>query len=175
MLVLYTNLASLQARTALERTQDGMGTTLQRLSSGLRVNSARDDAAGLAVATRLDAQHRGTIVGARNANDGISLMQVGDQALASMSDGLQRMRELAVQSLNSPLSDADRRALDAELQQRLAEVDRTAADTRFNGRSLLDGSFGQATFQIGSGSGDTVGVDLSTSVRADHLGARQYQ
>jgi flagellin len=170
-LVIYSNLASLQARYALDRTQSATAASLQRLSSGLRIHSARDDAAGLAVSERMQAQWRGTDQGARNANDGISLMQVGDHALASMSDGLQHLRELAVQALNAPLSASDRSALDADLSQGLAELDRTAANTTFNGRSLLDGSFGTATFQIGSGSGDTLAVDLSTSMRSAQLGA----
>ncbi len=170
-LILYTNLASLQTRNALARSQDGAAVTLQRLSSGLRIHSARDDAAGLAVSTRIEAQWRGTEQAARNANDGISLMQVGDHALGSMSDALQHLRDLAVQSMNGTLSASDRTALDTDLQQGLAEIDRTAAATTFNGHALLDGSYGQATFQIGSGGADTLQLDLSTSVRTSQLGA----
>lgn len=170
-LVLYTNVASLQARSALSRTENATASTMARLSSGLRIHSAKDDAAGLAVSSRIEAQWRGTDQAARNANDGISLLQVGDQALGSMADQLQRLRDLAVQSLNGTLSDADRKSLDADLQQGLAEIDRTASNTTFNGRSLLDGGYGNALFQVGAGSQDALSIDLSTSVRTDHLGS----
>jgi flagellin len=170
-LVLFNNVASLQARAALDRTQDGTMTALRRLSTGLRINSARDAAAGLAVAARLEARARGTGQATRNTNDGLSLLETGDHALASMTDGLQRLRELAVQSLDGALGTSDRQALDTELQLGLAEIDRTAPATAFNGHAVLDGSYGQALLQVGSGAADTLSIDLSTSLRTTHLGA----
>ena len=169
-LLINSTVASLQAQTRLARSQDGLATALQRLSSGLRVNGARDDAAGLAVAERMRADLGGTQAALRNVNDGISLFQTGEHAMGQMQQQLQRMRELALQSLNDSNTAGDRRALDGELQQLLAELERTAGSTRFNGRKLLDGSAGQMEFQIGAGSQDTVSLDLSTDLRSTQLG-----
>lgn len=145
--------------------------TVARLSSGLRVNSARDDAAGLAIAARLSAIERGDVQALRNANDGVSLAQTADGALGAMADRLQRMRELLLQSGNGALDAAGRGFLDDELRRQRDEFDRVAAGTRFNGRALLDGSFGPALFQIGAGSQDTLSVALDTSSRAADVGA----
>ncbi len=170
-LVVNSNLASIATRRALDRNQATLQVALQRLSTGLRVNSARDDAAGLGIAARMTSEARGDAVALRNANDGISLLQTGDQALASMTDRLQHVREVAVQALNGTLADTDRGALDRDVQAALKEADRVASATSFNGKKLLDGSFGSGDFQIGAHSGDTLAVDLSTSVRTGQLGA----
>ncbi|MEM6301916.1 MAG: flagellin, partial [Pseudomonadota bacterium] len=143
----------------------------QRLSSGLRINSARDDAAGLAISQRFTTQIRGLNQAARNANDGISLAQTAEGALAEVTNNLQRIRELAVQSANATNSDSDRTAINQEVSQRLAEIDRIAQQTSFNGRNVLDGSFGSALFQVGANVGETIGLNLATSVRTSAVGA----
>jgi flagellin len=143
---------------------------MQRLSSGLRINSAKDDAAGLAISERFSTQIRGLNQAQRNANDGISLSQTAEGALAEVTSNLQRIRELAVQSANSTNSASDRAALDQEVQQRLAEIDRVASQTSFNGQKILDGSFGNAVFQVGANVGETINVSLSTSMRYSVLG-----
>ncbi len=170
-LVVNSNLASFAIQRSLDVSGDALRTSMQRLSTGLRVNSARDDAAGLAIAERMSAQVRGDARAGRNANDAISLLQTGDQALAGMVERLQRTREIALQSLNGGATDADRASLDQEAQASLREADRLASATSFNGRRLLDGSFGTGVFQVGAGSGDGLSVDLSTSVRTSKLGA----
>jgi len=148
-ITLSTNLASLTAQRNLGTSQAGLHTSMQRLSSGLRINSAKDDAAGLAISERFTTQIRGTSQAVRNANDGISLAQVAEGALKGSGDILQRVRELAVQSANATNSASDRKALQAEVDQLLAELDRMAQTTEFNGKKLLDGSFGTANFQVG--------------------------
>ncbi|MCK9990652.1 MAG: flagellin [Rugosibacter sp.] len=168
--IINTNIASLTAQRNLNGSQNSLQTSLARLSSGLRINSAKDDAAGLGIATRMSSQIQGLNQASRNANDGISLAQTGEGALASVADNLQRIRELAVQSANATNSDADRAALDAEVQQRLAEVDRVASQTSFNGRKLLDGTFGSATFQVGANVGETISIGLSGNMRATAIG-----
>jgi len=169
--VINTNVASLNAQRNLMTSQSSLTTSLQRLSSGLRINSAKDDAAGLAISDRFTTQIRGLNQAVRNANDGISLSQVGESALAEVTSNLQRIRELAVQSANATNSASDRAALDLEVQQRLAEIDRIASQTAFNGRRILDGSFGNAAFQIGANVGETINVGLDTSMRRDAIGA----
>jgi flagellin len=147
--IINTNLASLNAQRNLSNSQNNLSVSLQRLSSGMRVNSAKDDAAGLAIAERMNAQAKGMAVASRNANDAISLAQTAEGALGKISDLLQRMRELAVQSANATNNSADRGALQNEFAQLQSEIDRTAQTTRFNGNSILT----QATafeFQIGS-------------------------
>ena len=141
--VINTNLASLNAQRNLTGTQMQLQTAIQRLSSGLRVNSAKDDAAGLAIANRMDAQARGMNVAIRNANDGISLAQVAEGALGKVTDMLQRMRELSVQASNSSNTTTDRASLNAEFRQLAEEVDRTLLSTRFNGSAILAGSAAQ--------------------------------
>ncbi|SEI86953.1 flagellin [Allopseudospirillum japonicum] len=177
--IINTNMASLMAQRNLNKAQQANETALQRLSSGLRINSAKDDAAGLAISTRFDAQIRGTNMGIRNANDGISLAQTAEGALGAVNDNLQRMRELAVQAANGTLNDTDRAALQQEVSALVSEVDRTVRDTNFNGTQLLDGSFGGVNFQIGANAGQTVGVsigNMSTNVlgAADTAGVSAY-
>ncbi len=168
--VINTNVMSLTAQRNLNKSQSSMQVSLQRLSSGLRINSAKDDAAGLAISERMTTQIRGLNQAIRNASDGISLSQTAEGALDELNNNLQRIRELAVQSANATNSDSDRAALDAEVQQRLAEVDRIASQTSFNGRKVLDGSFGNAAFQVGSEVGQTISVNLATSMRQDSIG-----
>lgn len=169
--IINTNIASLTAQRNLNKSQSANQQALERLSSGLRINSAKDDAAGLAISTRFNSQIRGLNVAIRNAGDGISLAQTAEGALGTMNDNLQRIRELAVQSANATNSDVDREALQAEVDQLLAEVTRTAEETDFNGRKLLDGSF-NASFQIGANAGQTVDVSIA-ELTADKLGAGQ--
>ena len=168
--VINTNISSLTAQRNLMMSQTSLTTSMQRLSSGLRINSAKDDAAGLAISDRMTTQIRGLNQAARNANDGISLSQTAEGALGEITNNLQRIRELAVQSANSTNSASDRAALDAEVQQRLAEIDRVATQTTFNGQKILDGTFGNATFQVGANVGDTISVNLSTNMRATAIG-----
>jgi flagellin len=170
-LVINTNVMSLNAQRNLSTSGSQLATSLQRLSSGLRINSAKDDAAGLAISSRMTTQINGLNQAVRNANDGISLAQTTESALQEVTNNLQRIRELAVQSANATNSDSDRAALDQEVQQRLAEVNRIATQTSFNGRKVLDGSFGNATFQVGANVGETISVGLATSVRNSDIGA----
>ena len=151
-----TNVQSLTAQRNLANSQSAMGTSMARLSSGLRINSAKDDAAGLAISERFTAQIRGVNQAARNANDGISLAQVAEGALGSASSILQRIRELAVQSANATNSASDRAALNAEVSQLTAELNRIAQTTQFNGQNILDGSFTSATFQVGANANQTI-------------------
>ena len=164
-----TNLTSLTAQRNLNMSQGSLATSMQRLSSGLRVNSAKDDAAGLAIAERMNTQVRGLNVAARNANDGISLAQVAEGALGKLGDMLQRIRELAVQASNATNSADDRKALQAEVIQLRDEIDRVAKNTSFNGQKLLDGSFSASTFQVGANSGETITVAALTDASADGL------
>lgn len=168
--VVNTNVMSLNAQRNLSRSDSMLATSLQRLTSGLRINSAKDDAAGLAIANRFTTQIRGLNQAVRNANDGISLAQTAESALDEVTNNLQRIRELAVQSANATNSASDRAALDQEVQQRIEEVNRIAAQTSFNGQKVLDGSFGSAQFQIGANVGETINVNLTTGTRADQLG-----
>jgi flagellin len=169
-----TNLNSLNAQRNLSQSQGSLSIAMQRLSSGLRVNSAKDDAAGLAIAERMNAQVRGMNVAARNANDGISLAQTAEGALGKIGDAMQRMRELAVQSANGTNNSQDRDNLQAEFQQLNDEVARIVSGTRFNGTVLFDGSNTTFNFQVGAGTDatDTLAintVDLTATVAA--LGA----
>ena len=180
-LTVNTNVMSLNAQRNLSTSQSDLSEALQRLSSGLRINSAKDDAAGLAIASRMTTQINGLNVAQRNANDGISLAQTTEGALQEVTNNLQRIRELSVQSANSTNSASDRQALDQEVQQRLAEIERIAVQTSFNGQRVLDGTFGTATFQVGANVGETIGVGLSTSMRtvaigrtADYVGGSAY-
>jgi len=168
--IINTNINSLSAQRHLASSQTSLATAMQRLSSGLRINSAKDDAAGLAISERFTTQIRGVNQASRNANDGISLSQTAEGALGEITNNLQRIRELAVQSANSTNSASDRAALDQEVQQRLAEIDRVASQTSFNGQKILDGSFGTAAFQVGANVGETISVALSTSMRSSAMG-----
>jgi len=169
-LTINTNVASLNAQRNLGISQTNLNRSMQRLSSGLRINSAKDDAAGLAISDRMTSQIRGLNQAARNANDGISLAQTAEGALQESTNILQRIRELAVQSVNATNSASDRAALDAEVTERLAEVDRIAKQTSFNGVKVLDGSFGTAVFQVGANVGETISVSLTTDVTAAAIG-----
>jgi len=168
--VINTNVLSLNAQRNLATSGSALSTALQRLSSGLRINSSKDDAAGLAIAERFTTQIRGLNQAARNANDGISLAQTGEGALAEITSNLQRIRELSVQAANSTNSTSDRGAIDQEVQQRLAEIQRVSSQTSFNGQKILDGSFGNAAFQVGANAGETISIDLTTSTQTTAVG-----
>lgn len=168
--VINTNIVSLNAQRNLTTSQSQLATSLQRLSSGLRINSAKDDAAGLAISEKMTTQIRGLSQASRNANDGISLAQTAEGALSEVTNNLQRIRELSVQSANATNNSADRAALDQEVQQRIAEIDRISSQTSFNGTRVLDGSFGTAAFQVGANSGETISVNLSSGVKANQIG-----
>ncbi len=161
--IINTNIASLNAQRNLNATNNQVAQAIQRLSSGLRVNSAKDDAAGMAIAERMNVQVRGMNVAMRNANDGISMAQVAEGSLGKVSDMLQRMRELAVQSANATNGTSDRQNLDSEFQQLSAEVTRTIASTRFNGLAVLSGSAGSQTFQIGAGTSANDSITIVTT------------
>ena len=169
-----TNVNSLNAQRNLGMSANSLATSMQRLSSGLRVNSAKDDAAGLAIAERFKSQSTGLTVGARNANDGISLAQTAEGALGKVGDMLQRMRELAVQAGNATNSKADRTAMQAEVSQLTDEVDRIAKQTSFNSTRLLDGSFSGAVFQVGANAGDNITVGAFTNTSAKGLSDIAY-
>jgi len=169
--VINTNLASLTAQRALARTSGEMSTALQRLSSGLRINSAKDDAAGLAISERLTAQVRGYNQAIRNAGDGISLAQTAEGGIEAITSSLQRMRELAVQAANYSNTDADRTAIQAEVSQLLSEVGRVATQTKFNGNALLNGSFSAGgNFQVGANSSEVIAVGGIANLDATALG-----
>ncbi|AUM00387.1 flagellin [Pseudothauera hydrothermalis] len=170
--VINTNVASLNAQRNLSRTSGELATSLQRLSSGLRINSAKDDAAGLAISERMTAQVRGMNQAMRNANDGVSLAQVGEGALNQMGNILQRVRELAVQSANATNSASDRAALNAEVTQLVAELERFANATEFNGLKMFDGSFGSAVYQVGANANQTI-TAITTDFRTSQYGTYQ--
>ncbi len=156
-----TNMSSLNAQRQLGISSMSMDTSMSRLSSGLRINSAKDDAAGQAIANRFTSQVRGLNQAARNANDGISLAQTAEGALGEISNNLQRLRELAVQSANATNSSSDRSALQNEASQLLQEIDRVSTQTAFNGSKLLDGSFKAQTFQVGANANETINIDVN--------------
>ncbi|MDH1253839.1 flagellin [Comamonas thiooxydans] len=169
-----TNIASINAQRNLSLSGGSLATSMQRISSGLRINSAKDDAAGLAISERMNTQVRGLTVAARNANDGISLAQTAEGALGKVGDMLQRMRDLAVQAGNSTNSDSDRQALQAEVSQLSAEIDRVAKQTNFNGQKILDGSFAGAVFQVGANSGDNVTLGALADTRSSKMSVVSY-
>jgi flagellin len=147
-----------------------LATTIQLLSSGLRINSAKDDAAGLAISERFSTQIRGLDVAVRNANDGISLAQVAEGSLTEIGNNLQRIRELSVQSANATNSSSDRAALNAEVKQLTSEIDRVAKQADFNGTKLLDGSFTSQLFQVGANASQAIAIDKVVDAQADALG-----
>lgn len=165
-----TNVASLNAQRNLSTSQSSLATSLQRLSSGLRINSAKDDAAGLAISERFSSQIRGLNQAVRNANDGISLAQTAEGALAEVGNNLQRIRELAVQASNGTNTQADRDALNAEVTQLKAEIQRVSEQTKFNDTALLDGSFTGVSFQVGANAGETITIDSIANVATGSLG-----
>ena len=156
--VINTNFSSLNTQRALNRTSSALETTLARLSSGFRINTAKDDAAGLAISERLTSQIRGLNQAARNANDAISLAQTAEGGLVEITNNLQRIRELAVQAANGTKSSSDRAALQTEVSQRLAEITRIADQTQFNNINLLDGSFASTSFQVGANAGQQISL-----------------
>ena len=168
--VINSNIATLTAQRNAGRVQSDLSTAINRLSSGLRINSAKDDAAGLAISERFTTQIRGLTVAARNANDAISLTQTAEGALGSAADNLQRIRELAVQAANASNSASDRAALQAEAAARIAEIQRVGTQTEFNGIKLLDGSFSSQAFQVGANQSQTITLDRITDARASSLG-----
>ncbi len=172
--VINTNIMSLNAQRNLNTSGSSLATSIQRLSSGLRINSAKDDAAGLAISERFTTQIRGLDVATRNANDGISLAQTAEGAMVEIGNNLQRIRELAVQSANATNSGTDRDALNAEVNQLLKEIDRVANQTSFNGTKLLDGSFTGALFQVGADAGQTIGINNIVDSRTANLGKMNF-
>jgi flagellin len=168
--VINSNIASLNAQRNLNTSQSALATSLQRLSSGLRINSAKDDAAGLAISERMTAQIRGLNQAARNASDGISLAQTAEGALSEIGNNLQRIRELAVQASNGTNTQTDRDALQSEVTQLLAEIQRVATQTSFNGQKLIDGSFTGVQFQVGSEAGQTITISSIANAQTAALG-----
>jgi flagellin len=168
--VINTNIASLNAQRNLNNSQSALGTALERLSTGLRINSAKDDAAGLAISERMTAQIRGLNQAARNANDGISLTQAAEGAMQETGNILQRMRELALQSANSTNNSSDRQAMQAEVAQLQQEIDRIALTTEFNGQRIIDGSFTGASFQVGANANQTIDFSIG-SVKGSSIGS----
>jgi flagellin len=170
-LTINTNVASLNAQRNLGTSQSALNKSMQRLSSGLRINSAKDDAAGLAISDRMTSQIRGLNQAARNANDGISLAQTAEGALQESTNILQRIRELAVQSANDTNSESDRTSLNDEVTQLKSELDRIAQTTKFNGKAVIDGTMTNATFQVGANAGDSQTISFSIeSARSTALG-----
>jgi flagellin len=165
--VINTNMASLNAQRNLNGSQGALSTSLQRLSSGLRINSAKDDAAGLAITERFTAQIRGLNQAARNANDGISLAQTAEGGLSTSGDILQRMRELAVQSANGTNSSSDRASLQQEVTQLKDELTRIASTTQFNGQNVLDGSLSATQFQVGASANQTINIGIASAKATD--------
>ncbi len=164
--IINTNIASLNAQRNLNTSQSSLNTALERLSSGLRVNSAKDDAAGLAIATRMTAQSRGMSVAIRNANDAISMAQTAEGAMGQIRDHLMRMRDLAVQSANATNTGSDRSALQAEFSQLQGEIRRIVEQTKFNGKAIIATSAGSNEFQVGANAGEKVTV-TTTNMSAD--------
>jgi flagellin len=173
-LTINTNVASLNAQRNLGATQSNLAKSMQRLSSGLRINSAKDDAAGLAISDRMTSQIRGLNQAARNANDGISLAQTAEGAMQESTNILQRMRELAVQSPNDSNTGTDRASLQKEVAQLQQELDRIATTTSFNGKKVLDGSFTAQAFQVGANAGETISFSVG-GASSTQIGAHQYK
>ena len=168
--IINTNVISMNAQRNLNGSQNALATTLQRLSSGLRINGAKDDAAGLAISERMTSQIRGFNQAIRNANDAISMSQTAEGALGEIGNNLQRIRELAVQSRNASNSASDRTALNNEVQQLKAEIDRVASTTTFNGIKLLDGTFAGQPFQVGANVGETINISSIVNAQSASLG-----
>ncbi|KAB0843613.1 flagellin FliC [Cronobacter sakazakii] len=169
MSVINTNLLSLTTQTNLNKSQSALGTAIERLSSGLRINSAKDDAAGQAIANRMTSQVKGMTQAARNANDGISLVQTAEGNLNEINTNLQRIRELAVQAANDTNGSTDLTSINTEITQRLSEIDRIAGGANFNGKKLLNGSVSTALkIQVGAGtsSNDTISIDSNALINA---------
>jgi flagellin len=159
-IVVNSNIASLNAQRNLSSSQNNLNTSMRRLSSGLRINSAKDDAAGLAISDRMTSQIRGLNQAVRNANDGISMAQTAEGALQETTNLLQRMREIAVQSANDTNTSADRASLEAEFDQLVSEIDRISADTAFNNKALLDGTSSGNVFHVGANADQTISLSI---------------
>jgi len=171
MSVINTNISSMQAQASVRTSGLNLSTAMERLSSGIRINSAKDDAAGLAISTRMTASIRGISAAIRNANDGISLTQTAEGSLGQISDNLQRVRELAVQAANTGNNASDRAAMNNEATQLIAEIDRVASNTTYNGINLLDGSFQAQNLQVGAGNGSNDRIAISIdSAKSSALG-----
>ena len=173
-MTINTNISSINAQRNLSLSGGSLATSMQRISSGLRVNSAKDDAAGLAISERMNSQVRGLTVASRNANDGISLAQTAEGALGKMGDMLGRMRDLAVQAGNSTNSASDREALQSEVKQLTDEIDRVAKTANFNGQKIMDGSFAGAVFQVGANSGDNITLGALADTRSSKMSVVSY-
>ena len=169
-LTLNTNIDSLNAQRNLTTSKSTLSQALQRLSSGLKINSAADDAAGLAIATNFTTQINGTNQAVNNANDAVSEAQTAGGALTTLTANLQSIRTLAVEAANGSNSSADRAALDQQVQQQISEITRIASQTNFNGARVLDGSAGVTNYQVGANVGSTISVNLTQGVRADQIG-----
>ena len=171
-----TNISSLNAQRHLQNSTNRLGETFKRLSSGLRINSAKDDAAGLSIATRMTAQIRGLNQSVRNANDAVSLVQVAEGALEETTNALQRMRELAIQAANDTYSDLDREDMQKEVEQMLSEIDRIAENTEFNNQNVLSGGFVNKKFQVGADANQTIQMSIQTATTESLLsvGAALY-
>ncbi|CAM2142776.1 flagellin [Pararobbsia alpina] len=168
--IINTNILSQIAQNNLTNSQASLTSAVTRLSSGLKINSAADDAAGLAISDRMTSQINGLTAAQQNATNGISLAQTAGSALSQITSNLQRIRQLAVQASNSTYSSTDRQSMNQEVQQRLSEINRIASQTQYNGLNLLDGSFGVANFQVGANAGQTISVNLSSSVKTSQIG-----
>nr|WP_175802340.1 flagellin [Burkholderia anthina] len=171
MLGINSNINSLVAQQNLNGSQNALSQAITRLSSGKRINSAADDAAGLAIATRMQTQINGLNQGVSNANDGVSMIQTASSGLSQITSSLQRIRQLAVQSSSGSLSQSDQQALQTEVAQQISEVNRIASQTNYNGKNLLDGSAGNISFQVGANVGQTINLNLSQSLSAASLGS----
>ncbi|QWR82479.1 flagellin FliC [Cronobacter sakazakii] len=167
MSVINTNLLSLTTQTNLNKSQSALGTAIERLSSGLRINSAKDDAAGQAIANRMTSQVKGMTQAARNANDGISLVQTAEGNLNEINTNLQRIRELAVQAANDTNRTTDLTSINTEITQRLLEIDRIADSANFNGKKLLDGTATDFNIQVGAGTDDSDTIQIKTDALID--------
>ncbi|KND61353.1 Flagellar biosynthesis protein FliC [Candidatus Burkholderia verschuerenii] len=170
MIGINSNINSLVAQQNLNNTQSALSSAITRLSSGKRINSAADDAAGLAISTRMTTQINGLNQSVSNANDAVSMLQTASSGLSQITDNLQRIRQLAVQASTGSMSSSDQAALQKEVSQRIAEVNRISSQTTYNGTNVLDGSAGVKSFQIGANVGQSINVDLSSSMSADKVG-----
>ena len=175
MLGINSNINSLVAQQNLNGSQSALSQAITRLSSGKRINSAADDAAGLAISTRMQTQINGLNQGVSNANDGVSMIQTASSALSSLTSSLQRIRQLAVQASTGSLSSSDQAALQKEVSAQIAEVNRIASQTTYNGTNILDGSAGSVSFQVGANVGQTISLDLSQSMSAAKIGGGLVQ
>ncbi|TDY24709.1 flagellin [Paraburkholderia sp. BL6665CI2N2] len=175
MLGINSNINSLVAQQNLNGSQSALSQAITRLSSGKRINSAADDAAGLAISTRMQTQINGLNQGVSNANDGVSMIQTASSALSSLTSSLQRIRQLAVQASTGSLSSSDQAALQKEVSAQISEVNRIASQTTYNGTNILDGSAGSVSFQVGANVGQTISLDLSQSMSAAKIGGGLVQ